>query len=254
MIHPSAIVSPKAEVSQQAFIGPWCIVDGGAKIAAGVRLESRVHVYPLVEIGENTCVYDGAVLGAPPQDLKYAGEPTSLIIGANCTIREYCTLNRGTVASFSTEVGNDVLLMAYVHVAHDCRIGNGAVISNGCQLGGHVQVGEYATIGGTAGVQQRNKIGAYSFVGASLKVDRDVPPATKALGNPLRFAGLNLHALRRFPERFSEERVQALERAYKQLYRTGIPFEESLKQLLEGNPDSLIKEFFEHWHGALVGR
>lgn len=254
MIHPSALVSSQAEVSPEAFVGPWCIVEAGVKIASGVRLESRVHVYPLTEISENTAVYDGAILGAPPQDLKYAGEPTVLRIGKNCTIREYCTLNRGTVASGCTEIFDDVLLMAYVHVAHDCRIGEGAVVSNGCQLGGHVHVGKYATIGGTAGVAQRCRVGAYSFVGASLKVDRDVPPAVKALGNPLKFAGINLHALRRFPERFSEERIQNFERAYKLLFRTGVPVENSLQNLLASDADPILKEFFSGWHGSLIGR
>lgn len=254
MIHPSALVSPKAEISPEAYIGPWCIIEAGVKIAAGVRLESRVHVYPLVEIGEGTLVFDGAILGAPPQDLKYAGEPTKLVIGKNCTIREYCTLNRGTIASGSTEVDDDVLLMAYVHIAHDCRVGRGTVISNGCQLGGHVHVGEYATIGGTAGVAQRCRIGAYSFVGASLKVDRDVPPAVKALGNPLKFAGLNLHALRRFPDEFTEKRVLNLERAYKHLFRANASLEESITLVLPKFGDELLTKFFENWQGALIGR
>ena len=254
MIHPSALVSSQAEVSPEAFVGPWCIVDAGAKVAAGVRLEARVHVNSHVEIGENTAVFDGAVLGAPPQDLKYGNEPTRLIIGKNCTIREYCTLNRGTVASGYTEVGDDALLMAYVHVAHDCRIGEGAVVSNGCQLGGHVRIGEYATIGGTAGVAQRCCIGAYSFVGASLKVDRDVPPAVKALGNPLKFAGLNLHALRRFPEIFSEERIVALEKSYRQLYRSA-SIEEALHALLAvPETDVLLHDFFGNWQGRLITR
>lgn len=254
MIHPSAIVSPHAEVSEEAFIGPWCIVEAGAKIAPGVRLESRVHVYPLTEIGENTAVFDGVILGGAPQDLKYNGEPTLLRIGANCTIREYCTLNRGTIASGSTEVADEVLLMAYVHVAHDCRIARGAVISNGCQLGGHVHVGEFATIGGTAGVAQRCSVGAYSFVGASLKVDRDVPPAVKALGNPLKYAGLNLHALRRFPEQFSEDRIKNLEKTYKTLFRAGSSLETSLKTVLNEDCDELLSKYFENWQGTLICR
>ena len=180
MIHPSAFVHPFAKVHETAFIGPWCLVDEGAEVGEGVRLESRVHVYGGVKIGANTRVFDGAVLGAPPQDLKYAGEPTRLEIGEGCTIREYCTLNRGTVQGGGcTWISDKVLIMAYSHVGHDCQIGRGGVIANGCQLGGHVRIGEYATIGGVTAIQQRNQVGAYAFVGGTHKVDRDVPPAQR---------------------------------------------------------------------------
>ncbi len=244
MIHPSALVHHSVKIPKSAVIGPWCLVDAGAEIDEGVVLESRVHIYGGVKVGANTRVFDGAVLGAPPQDLKYNGEPTSLEIGCYCTIREYCTLNRGTVQGGGcTRVGDNVLLMAYVHVAHDCKIAKGAVIANGCQLGGHVQIGEYATLGGTAGVQQWNKIGAYAFVGAALKVDKDVPPGVRALGNPLRYAGLNLHALRRFPEIFPQTRIDNLEKVYRELYRSDRPFAE-MEQELKQHPDTLIQNFF----------
>ena len=135
MVHPSAFVHPSAKVHETVSIGPWCLVDAGAEIAEGVVLEARVHVYGGVSIGKNTRVFDGAVLGAPPQDLKYAGEPTRLEIGENCIIREYCTLNRGTAQGGGvTRLADKVLLMTYTHVGHDCFIDEGAVISNGCQL------------------------------------------------------------------------------------------------------------------------
>ena len=144
MIHPSAFVHPQAKVHESAIVGPWCLVDAGAEIAEGVVLESRVHVYGGVSIGKNSHVFDGAILGGPPQDLKYAGEPTRLEIGENCTIREYCTLNRGTVQGGGcTHVADKVLVMAYSHIAHDCDIRRGVVIANSCQLGGHVRIGEY---------------------------------------------------------------------------------------------------------------
>lgn len=253
MIHPSAIVANTAEIHPNAYIGPWCIIENDVKIASGVRLEARVRVVSGTEIGENTLVYDGCVLGAPPQDLKYSNEKTYLKIGKNCTIREYCTLNRGTIASGSTCLEDDVLLMAYVHVAHDCFIGKGAVIANACQLGGHVYVGRYVTIGGTAGVQQKNKIGDYAFVGASLKVDRDVPPAVKALGNPLRYAGLNLHALRKFPEEFPKERIRVLERTYREIFHSGNTLAASLEKIKEGK-EPLLHAFFENWSGQLISR
>lgn len=253
MIHVSAIVHPSVKVPESAFIGPWCLVDEGAVIGEGVILESRIHVYGGVNVGSSTHVYDGAVLGAPPQDLKYAGEPTLLEIGENCTIREYCTLNRGTVQGGGcTRVAEKVLIMAYSHIGHDCQIGRGVVIANGCQFGGHVRVGEYATIGGVTAIQQRNQVGAYAFVGGTHKVDRDVPPCTKASGNPIRFGGLNLHALRLHPEEFPESRIRKLERAYRELYRGGRSSSEVIAELKAGD-EPLFKDFFdEHWTGSIV--
>ena len=156
MIHPSAFVHPSAKVHDTAVIGPWCLVDAGAEIAEEVVLEARVHVYGGVSIGKGTHVFDGAVLGAPPQDLKYNGEDTRLEIGENCIIREYCTLNRGTAQGGGvTRLADKVLLMTYSHVGHDCLIEEGAVISSGCQLGGHARIGRYATLGGNVGMPQR---------------------------------------------------------------------------------------------------
>ncbi len=243
MIHPSAYVSPKAKIADSACIGPWCLVDDFAEIGENVVLESRVHVLSRVRIGEGTFVFDGASLGNAPQDLKFDGEETTLEIGAHVKIREYVTVHRGTSSSGKTVIGDGVLLMAYVHVAHDCFIENGAVVSNGVQLGGHVHVGEFANIGGTSGVAQNCRIGAFSFVGASLKVDRDVPPYVKALGNPLRFAGVNLHALRKFPERFPESRLVEIERLYREFYHSGIPLSDSAKKMA-ASEDSAIRNFF----------
>ena len=253
MIHPSAFVSPQANVHESAVIGPWCLVDAGAEIAEGVILESRVHVYGGVSIGRGTHVFDGAVLGAPPQDLKYGGEPTRLEIGEDCIIREYCTLNRGTVQGGGcTRVADKVLIMTYSHIAHDCEIGRGAVIANSCQLGGHVRIGEYATIGGVTGIQQRNQVGAYAFVGGTHKVDRDVPPCVKASGNPIRYGALNLHALRLHPEEFPEERIVNLQRAYRMLYRSGRPVAEVVEELKKG-PEPLFRAFFDdRWGGSLI--
>lgn len=253
MIHPSAYVHPSVAIPQSATIGPWSLVDAGAKIGENVVLESRVHVYGHVSVGDNTHIYDGAVLGAPPQDLKYAGEPTRLEIGESCTIREYCTLNRGTVQGGGcTRVADNVLIMAYSHVGHDCQVGRGVVIANGCQLGGHVRIGEYATIGGVTAIQQRNQVGAYAFVGGTYKVDKDVPPCTKAFGNPIRYSGLNLHALRLHPEEFPEERIVALERTYRALYRNTRPASEIIEELKKG-PEPLFQTFFDdHWGGTLI--
>lgn len=253
MIHPSAFVHPSVQIPESAIVGPWCLIDEGAEIGENVVLESRIHIYGGVKISKNTHVYDGAVLGAPPQDLKYAGEATRLEIGENCTIREYCTLNRGTVQGGGcTRIADKVLIMAYSHIGHDCLIGRGAVIANGCQFGGHVRIGEFATIGGVTAIQQRNQVGAYAFVGGTHKVDRDVPPCAKASGNPIRFGGLNLHALRLHPEAFPEERIKNLERAYRLLYRSGRPISEVIEELKKG-PEPLFQAFFdERWAGSIV--
>lgn len=244
MIHPSAYVSPKARVADSASIGPWCLVEDFAEVGENAVLESRVHVLPFVKIGAGTRIFDGASLGNVPQDLKFSGEETVLEIGENCVIREYATLHRGTASSGRTVLGDGVLVMAYAHVAHDCRIGNGVVISNGVQLAGNVRIGEHANLGGTAGVAQNCRIGAFSFVGAALKVDKDIPPYVKALGNPLRFAGVNLHALRRFPERFPESRIVEIERLYRDFYHSRLPIGDRAKRMTASG-EAAICEFFK---------
>jgi UDP-N-acetylglucosamine acyltransferase len=252
MFHPSAFISPEAKVHESASVGPWCVVEAGAKIAENVVLDTRVHVFGNTSIGAGTRIFDGAVVGGDPQALKYKGEQTFLEIGENCTIREYTTINRGCGENGITKIANNVLLMAYSHVGHDCFLENGAVISNGVQLGGHVSVGEFATIGGGTYVQQFAKIGAYSFAGGTLKIDRDVPPASRALGNPARFAGLNLHALRK--HNFSEERIAVLEKNYRELYRSGKPVAEAILDFANGKADCdpILSAFFKGFDGKVT--
>jgi UDP-N-acetylglucosamine acyltransferase len=252
MIHPSAFVSSKADIHKNASIGPWCIVENGAKIAENAVLDARVHIYGNTSIGTGTHIFDGAVIGGDPQALKYKGEQTFLEIGESCTIREYTTINRGCGENAVTKIANNVLLMAYSHIGHDCFLEDGVVISNGVQLGGHVNVGEFATIGGGTYVQQFAKIGAYSFAGGTLKIDRDVPPASRALGDPARFAGLNLHALRK--HNFSEERITLLERNYRELYRSGKPIAEIISEFSNGKIecDPLLSNFFKDFSGNLL--
>lgn len=249
MVHPSAIVHPQARVHPTACVGPWCLLDAGAELGPDVVLESRVHVYGGTVVGAGTRVFDGAILGADPQDLKYRGEPTGLLIGEKCLVREYCTLNRGTGERGLTRIGNSVLLMAYVHVGHDCTLGQGAVLANGVQLGGHVRIDAFATLGGNTAVQQFAHVGAYSFVGGTLKVDRDVPPASKALGNPLRWGGLNLHALRRHG--FAAERIALFEAFYKGLYRSSLSMEDYLAQG-SASVDPALAAFFTDWNALLI--
>jgi len=241
-IHPSAVISPEARIDPGAHIGPWCQVDAGVVIEDGVKLESRVHVYPGTILHKDVRVFDGAILGADPQDLKFGGEESWLKVGARTVIREYCTLNRGTKAAGTTKIGEDVLLMAYVHVGHDSAIGDHAVLANGVQLGGHVQIGEYATIGGNSGVQQFARIGAHAFVGGTLKIVRDVPPACRAFGDPLSFAGLNTVGLQR--RGFSSERIENLARDYRVLFKSP-SLSTGIEQLLNSpQTDSFLRNFF----------
>jgi UDP-N-acetylglucosamine acyltransferase len=252
MIHPSALVSSQAKVHESASIGPWCIVEAGANVAEEVVLDTRVHVFGNTSIGAGTHIFDGAIIGGEPQALKYEGEETFLEIGENCKIREYVTVNRGCGENGITKIANNVLLMAYSHVGHDCFLKKGVIISNGVQLGGHVVVGEFATIGGGTYVQQFAKIGAYSFAGGTLKIDRDVPPASRALGDPARFAGLNLHALRK--HNFSEGRIILLEKNYRELYRSGKPTAETILDFAseKAECDPLLAEFFKDFSGNLI--
>ncbi|MDR0515931.1 MAG: acyl-ACP--UDP-N-acetylglucosamine O-acyltransferase [Fibromonadaceae bacterium] len=254
MIHSTASVALSAQVHEKASVGPWCIVEANAKIAENVVLDARVHVFGNTSIGAGTHIFDGAVVGGEPQALKYKGEETFLEIGQNCKIREYATVNRGCGENGITKIENDVLLMAYSHVGHDCHLKKGVVISNGVQLGGHVVVGEFATVGGGTYVQQFAKIGAYSFAGGTLKIDRDVPPASRALGDPARFAGLNLHALKKHG--FSEERIAFLEKNYRELYKSKRPIAEVILDFASGKIecDSLLKDFFSNFNGNLIAQ
>lgn len=251
MIHPTSLVHAKAKVASSASIGPWCIIEEDVEIGENVVLECRVRVCSGTRIATKTIVYDGAVLGAPPQDLKYQGERTFLEIGNSCVIREYCTLNKGTAATGSTVIGDGVLIMAYSHVGHDSVLGKGAVLANGVQLGGHVHIGSFATIGGNTAVHQFCRVGDYSFVGGTLKVDRDVPPASRALGNPLKWASINLHALRHHPEDFPEARVHLIEQLYRTLYRSTRPVNEVIEELKKSE-EPLFSTFFKNGCDNLI--
>ena len=198
-IHPSAILHESLALPADIDIGPYAVIDEGVDLAPGVRVGPFCHLYPGVSVGEGARLEDGVILGNSPQDMKYRGEKTAVRIGAGAHLREYVTVNRGTAASGTTEVGNRCLIMAYTHVAHDCVIGEKAIIANGVQMGGHVHIGEAAVISGMTGIHQYVVIGAGAFIGGGLRVDKDVLPFSKALGDPLRYAGLNEIGLAKFP-------------------------------------------------------
>ena len=218
MIHPTAIVHPNANIAGTAEIGPFCIVGEHVSIGAGSKLLAQVVVNGHTTIGEETIVDPFASLGASSQDRKASDEIAYTTIGDRTVIREYASVHRATGEGEVTSIGNDCLLLAYAHVAHNCRVGNGVTMSNLAQLAGHVTVEDYAGIGGMAGIHQFVRIGAYSFVGGYTKMVRDLPPYFLAEGNPAEVYGLNSPGLRRHA--FSADVLSDLKDAYKTIYRS----------------------------------
>lgn len=229
-IHPSAIVAPGARVGAGAEIGPWCQVGPDVEIEEGARLVSHVVVDGHTRVGAGAVLWPFCTVGLPPQDLKYKGEPTRCEVGARTQIREHCTVHRGTVTgSGITRVGADCLLMAVVHVAHDCDIGDGVIIANNVVMGGHVEIGAGAVIGGAAALHQFVRIGRAAMVGGMSGVEADVIPFGSVLGNRARLAGLNLVGLKR--RGVDRARQHALRAAFRQLFRGEGVFAERLEEV-----------------------
>ena len=199
-------------------IGHFVIIEENVTIGDDTWIDANSHIKSYTAIGKRCKIFNGAVVGEIPQDLKFEGEKTKLIIGNNTTIREFCTLNRGTKDSGVTKIGNNCLLMAYVHVAHDCIIGDNSILANGVQLGGHVEIGNNTTIGGMTPVHQFCKIGDFAFIGGGLRIVQDAPPFILAMGEPLKFSGLNTVGLRR--NNFSSEVRNNIKKAYSIIYKS----------------------------------
>jgi UDP-N-acetylglucosamine acyltransferase len=217
-IHPSAIISSDAQIGENVEIGPWAIVGDGCTIGDGCSIAARATLERNVILGADVKVGIGTVLGGDPQDLKFKGEHTTVEIGDGTTIREYTTINRGTTQSYKTSVGKNSFIMSYVHLAHDCHVGDGVILVNSVQLAGHVTVGDKAIIAGQSAAHQFVKIGQYSFVGGCSRISQDVPPYVKAVGNPIKLYGLNSVGLQR--NNFPEEVVRELKRAYRIFFRS----------------------------------
>lgn len=232
MIHPTAIIDPKATVADDCEVGAYSIIGADVEIGSGCVIGPHVVISGPTRLGCNNRIYQFSSLGEAPQDLKYNGEPTRLELGDNNTIREYVTMNRGTVDGGGlTSVGNDNLFMGYTHVAHDCHIGNKTVFSNGASLAGHVTVGDQAILGGFTLVHQFSVIGPHAFTGMGTAVNRDVPPFVMASGNHAHAVGINKKGLRR--RGFSDETVTALHRAYMLLVKQRGGRDEAVAQLEE---------------------
>jgi UDP-N-acetylglucosamine acyltransferase len=217
-IHPTALVDDGAEIGADVEIGPFAIVGENCRIGDGCVIAARATLERNVILGAGVKIGVGSVLGGDPQDLKFKGELTTVEIGEGTTIREYTTINRGTTQSYKTTVGKNCFIMSYVHLAHDCHIGDGVILVNSVQLAGHVTVGEKAIIAGQSAAHQFVKIGQYSFVGGCSRISQDVPPYIKAVGNPIKLYGLNSVGLQR--NNFPEEVVRELKRAYRLFFRS----------------------------------
>ena len=227
-IHPSAIIDPKAEIGKDVEIGPWAFVGPHCTVGAGSSLAMRSVLESHVKLGKNVKVGIGSVLGGLPQDLKFKGEETWVEIGDGTTIREYATVNRGTSESLKTSVGSNSFLMSYVHLAHDCHVGNNVIISNGTQLAGHVTVEDYAGISGLCAVHQFTRIGAHAYIGGCSRVPKDIPPFVRAVGNPIQLYGLNSVGLQR--RGFKPEAIAELKRAYRLFFRSELNVSQAIEQ------------------------
>lgn len=228
-IHPTAVIHPKAELHETVRVGPHAVIGEHVRIAAHTVVGANVVIDGWTEIGEGNQIFPGAVLGTEPQDLKYNGAPSQVLIGRGNRIREFVTINRATNEGEATLIGDNNLLMAYAHVAHNCVIENQVVITNAVALAGHIHIESQARIGGMVGIHQFTRVGRLAMVGAMSRVDRDVPPYMLVEGHPARIRGLNLVGLRR--AKGMEGSLPLLREAYRLLYRSGLPLEKALQML-----------------------
>ena len=236
-IHPTAIVHPKAELAEGVDVGPYSIIGEHVKIGRGTKLMAHVSVEGWTEIGADCQVFPFASIGMPPQHLLYKGEPTRVVIGDHNILREYVTVNCGTVqGGGQTSLGHHNFLMAYVHIAHDCRVGNHVVMANSATLAGHISIGDHSIIGGLVGIHQFVRVGAYVMIGGCSAVGKDVPPFMRAAGGyRAELYGVNSIGLRR--QGFTNERISMLKRAYELLFRSGLRMAEAMKQAREDFKD-----------------
>ncbi|MCB1841447.1 MAG: acyl-ACP--UDP-N-acetylglucosamine O-acyltransferase [Halioglobus sp.] len=230
MIHPTAIVATTAVIADDLEIGPYSIIGEHVEIGSGCRIESHVVINGPTRIGRNNCIYQFSSIGDDPQDKKYAGEPTRLEIGSGNSIREFCTISRGTVQDGGlTRIGDDNWIMAYVHIAHDCQVGSHTIFANNATLAGHVHIGDWVILGGFSGVHQFCHIGAHAFLGMYSGANRDVPAYTTISGQPAVPRGINSEGLRR--RGFSSAQIGNIKNAYRVLYRQGLKLADAIAEI-----------------------
>jgi UDP-N-acetylglucosamine acyltransferase len=256
MIQPLAYVNPQAKIADNVVIDPFATIHKNVVIEEGTWIGSNVTIFEGAHIGKNCRIFPGAVISAIPQDLKFEGEETTVVIGDNTTVRECVTINRGTKASFKTAIGKNCLIMAYVHIAHDCSIGDYSILANGVQLAGHVTIGEHAIIGGLSAVHQFVHIGPHVMVSGGSLVRKDVPPYTKAGREPLGYEGINSIGLRR--RGFSTDKINEIQEIYRVLYLRGHNNSKALS-IIEGEMmptperDEIISFIRESDRGVMKG-
>jgi UDP-N-acetylglucosamine acyltransferase len=228
-IHPTALIDPSAVIADDVEIGPFAIIGPDVTIAHGCRIGARASLERNVRLAANVFIGSGAILGGPPQDLKYANEETWVEIGEGTQIREFTTINRGTTATGRTTVGRNSFIMTYVHLAHDCHVGDGVIMANGTQLAGHVTVEDYVVISGLVAVHQFARIGEYAFIGGMTRVSQDIPPFVKAVGNPVELYGLNTIGLQR--HKFPAATIATLKRAYRLCFNSDLNLSQALERV-----------------------
>ncbi|MES2579592.1 MAG: acyl-ACP--UDP-N-acetylglucosamine O-acyltransferase [Pseudomonadota bacterium] len=235
-IHPTAIIDPKAELDSSVTVGAYSTIGAHVKVGADTRIASHVVLKGPTTIGKNNQIFQFSSLGEAPQDKKYRDEPTTLEIGDNNTIREFCTFNRGTTQDKGiTKIGNDNWIMAYVHIAHDCTIGNNTILANNSSLAGHVDIHDYAILGGFTLIHQFCKVGAHVITAVGSVVFKDIPPYVTAAGYDAKPHGINSEGLKR--RGYSPESITQIKRAYKALYRNSLTLEEAKLELASMQKD-----------------
>lgn len=229
-IHPTAIIAASAVIGENVEIGPYSVVGEDVEIGSGTRVAAHVVINGPTRIGRDNRIYQFASIGDDPQDKKYAGEPTRLEIGDRNTIREYCTISRGTVQDAGvTTLGDDNWIMAYVHIAHDCRIGSHTIFANNATLAGHVSVGDWVIFAGFSGAHQFCRVGAHAFLGMYCGTNRDVPAYTLMAGQPAEPRGINSEGLRR--RGFTPEQIRHIKNAYRIVYRRGLKLADAIREI-----------------------
>jgi UDP-N-acetylglucosamine acyltransferase len=236
-VHPTALVDSKAELDTGVEVGPYSIIRAGVKIGKDTKVKSHVVIEGRTTLGQANVIFPYASVGSIPQDLKYRGEPSELIVGNHNTIREFVSLNPGTAGGgMVTRVGDYNLLMMYCHIAHDCMLGNNNIIANGATLGGHVTIEDYVIVGGLVGIHQFVRIGCGAILGAGSMVSKDVPPFCNATGDRARLRGLNLEGLKR--RGFSKERIETIKKAYRIIFQSKLKTKEALEKVRNELPQS----------------
>lgn len=246
-IHPTALIDPQARLHPSVKVGPYAIVGPNVTIGADTEIGPHCIVEGHTTIGEQNRFYAGVAIGGHPQDKKYAGEPTRLVIGDRNTVREYCTLNTGTTQDQGiTQIGSDNWIMAYVHVAHDVIVGNNCILANAVQIAGHVHIGDWVIIGGMSGIHQFCKVGSHAMAGMNSSLSQDIPPFVLAGGNPCGAHGINVEGLKR--RGFTKDEIQTIRRVFKTVYREGHTLEQAKELLRQARDEGVAgAQYVDLW-------